>query len=268
MAWSDVRSEILRSIGAALERDEAADEEKLDEIFGIVAAYRAARLKEPIRNRVGATVQGGPFRGMHFLDRVAEGAHIPKLLGAYEAELHPLIERLASAGYDAVVNVGCAEGYYAVGFALRCPGAVVHAFDIDARAQALCRELARLNGVADRVAVAGECTPATLEAAARGRMLVLCDIEGAEAALLDPNAAPALRRADVLAELHTVSGRWTSEVLYPRFAASHAVTEFHLQARNAADYPALGELPPADQFFALLERVEPTRWAFFEAKRR
>lgn len=268
MAWSDVRTEILRTIGATLQRGDASDEEKLAEIFGVVAAYRAARLKQPIATRTGATVQAGPFRGMTFLDRVAEGAYIPKLLGSYEAELHPLIERLASAGYDAVINVGCAEGYYAIGFALRCPAAIVHAYDIDERAQALCRELARLNGVADRVAVAGECTPATVEAFGRGKILVLCDIEGAETALLDPDAAPALRRADVLAELHKVSGQWTSEVLYPRFAASHSLTEVDPQARNAAGYPALAELSPADQFFALLERLEPTRWAFFEATQR
>jgi hypothetical protein len=39
------------------------------------------------------------------------------------------------------------EGYYAVGFALRMPDAIVYAFDIDPTAQHYCANLAKLNCV-------------------------------------------------------------------------------------------------------------------------
>src|SRR5438105_426555 len=71
------------------------------------------------------TVLDGPFRGLRYPS--ASSLHsglLPKLLGTYEAELHGPIEHLLkSRTYGAVVDVGAAEGYYAVGFALRCPEA-------------------------------------------------------------------------------------------------------------------------------------------------
>ena len=43
-----------------------------------------------------------------------EGALIPRLLGTYECELHPHLAALSAEGLDCVIDVGCAEGYYAV----------------------------------------------------------------------------------------------------------------------------------------------------------
>ena len=40
---------------------------------------------------------------------------IPKLLGSYEQELQPLLQRLAAQNYSEIVDIGCAEGYYAIG---------------------------------------------------------------------------------------------------------------------------------------------------------
>src|SRR4051812_47368421 len=60
-------------------------------------------------------VASGPFRGMRYTACAAGVA--PKVLGTYERELHDWIVGLSSRGYECVVNVGCAEGYYAVGLA-------------------------------------------------------------------------------------------------------------------------------------------------------
>ena len=60
---------------------------------------------------------------------------VPKLIGSYEEEVHLIIEEIIRRRYSIVVNIGCAEGYYAVGFALRIPDAIVYAFDIETTAQ-------------------------------------------------------------------------------------------------------------------------------------
>ena len=109
---------------------------------------------------------GGPFQGMRFGSRAAEGCYLPKLLGCYEHELHPIIARLPRRGYRRVVNIGCAEGYYAVGLARLLPTATVLAFDSTAGARKLCAELAALNGVAERIAI-----ESTAEADAIGRAI-------------------------------------------------------------------------------------------------
>src|SRR5512140_2013789 len=62
-------------------------------------------------------VLSGPFKGMRYGDFSYNSALIPKLLGTYEADLHNWVGEALATGYDAVINVGCAEGYYAVGFA-------------------------------------------------------------------------------------------------------------------------------------------------------
>lgn len=239
--------------------------QRLDNVFQTIAAYRIALLKPSMIETLDSKVQSGPFAGTIFLDRVSEGAYIPKLLGSYELELHGLIENACVTSYDTMVNIGCAEGYYAVGLARRMPDARVHAFDIDGRARQLCGELAAMNGVADRVEVSGELTGSDFATFAGRRVLVLCDIEGAEADLLDPNLYPALRSMDLLVEIHSISGAWTSDVLYPRFEDSHTITERQPEPRVATQYPSLVDLNPVDQFFALLERTDQTRWAFFAA---
>ena len=45
--------------------------------------------------------------------------------------------------YQTVVNVGCAEGYYAIGMARLMPNSLFLAFDINPKAIECCRELAR-----------------------------------------------------------------------------------------------------------------------------
>jgi hypothetical protein len=52
---------------------------------------------------------------MHFADHSTEGC--------YEHELHGEIEQLVTRGFDAVLNIGCGEGYYAIGLARRMPTA-------------------------------------------------------------------------------------------------------------------------------------------------
>jgi hypothetical protein len=53
--------------------------------------------------------------------------------------------------------------------------------------------------------------------------------------------------------------------LFPRFEESHIIAEIAQQPRDAAAHAALSGMSDADRFFALLERVEPTRWAFLKA---
>src|SRR5689334_17519514 len=83
--------------------------------------YRAQlpynRLARRIGRRLNWIVDCGPFVGMRYLRSACCERILPKLLGSYEEELWPALRRLAALPIPAVVNVGCAEGYYAVGLA-------------------------------------------------------------------------------------------------------------------------------------------------------
>jgi hypothetical protein len=169
----------------------------------------------------------GPFRGMFYLDATVWGPITPKWAGTYEMELEDVIEEIIECGYDRIVNLGCAEGYYAVGLACRNHKAEVLAFDLDPFARTQVRRLAQLNVVSERIRVFGECTYFKLNELIKGKTLIVADIEGDEVVLLDPAKVPRLTEADLLIEIHDhpdPDARQTAkERVANRFSGSHAM---------------------------------------------
>ena len=165
----------------------------------------------------------GPFAGMKYHNTSSFGPITPKWLGSYEWEIQDLVERMCGGKYEYIVNVGSAEGYYAVGLALRSPRSNVLAFDIDPLARREVVELAKRNGVNDRVEVGSACW--RLDWVPPGKNLLFVDIEGAEGDFLDPQTTPFLLQFDILVELHELarSARDLDGLLRNRFAATHAI---------------------------------------------
>src|ERR1700730_11056550 len=99
------------------------------------------------------------------------------------------------------LHIGCAEGYYAIGFALRLPHAEVYAFDTNSTAKQLCAEMARLNGVADRLHIEDFCNEETLRSIPLGdRALIISDCEGCEGSLFNRQLAEFLVQHDLIIE--------------------------------------------------------------------
>jgi len=224
-------------------------------------------LAEKFGLRAGFVVLGGPFRGMKYVTMPGEGNLLPKLLGSYEEELQSLIESWPSRQYDGILNIGCAEGYYAVGLALLISGIRVRAFDIDESARHLCAELAAMNGVAGRLSIGSRCDREVLRKLDGSRTLIVCDCEGCEAELFDATTVAALRRSDVLMELHDFIDPAISKLLVHRFKRSHRTTLITSVVRDPETYPQLSFLSPKERAHAVDEfRPGIMQWAFFEAR--
>lgn len=226
-----------------------------------LAKWRSQLLANTLALRDGQIIRHGPFAGMDYAVPAGEGAAVPRMLGVYEHALAPVIETIISTAYPLVINLGCAEGYYAVGLARRMPETRILAQDTNPTAQDHCRALAHLNGVAARVVVGGTFTTADFAIAQQQATVVICDIEGAEAHLLDPDQAPGLLQADILVEVHEVFSPGLTERITARFAASHTITRID-RALSAAALPAWMEtLSDLDRLLALWEwRAGPTPW--------
>lgn len=246
-----------------------ATQQRLNAALRHLAKWRAQSLERMLVDRSGDRVLSGPFKGMVYPLRTSEGARNPRLIGSYEACLAPVIEEIVTGGYDTVLDIGSAEGYYAVGFALRMPQAQVIARDINPKAHAACAELARLNGVEGRVAIGGPVSHGDLPALMHGRTVMVCDIEGAEEHLLDPEAAPILSRADILVEVHEGMKAGRLALLSRRFAATHDLHRFdrRLDDTGLPDWAnGLGDL---DRLLLLWEwRSTPTPWLWMRQKAR
>ena len=167
------------------------------------------------------SVTSGPFSGMKYPQLESAGSMLaPKLLGTYESEIAHVFQASKLARYDTVIDVGCAEGFYAVGIARSNPHCVVHAFDISVEAQNLCLGLAEANEVSDRVRMGGLCGDADLKEAMGKRTLIVSDCEGAEMDLFSESVAGDLASADLMIEVHEHLGANLS-VLQQRFEATH-----------------------------------------------
>jgi SAM-dependent methyltransferase len=130
-------------------------------------------------------------------------AVFPKLLGCYEAELVDFLETALRAAPPLIVDVGCAEGYYATGCALRSPTSRVVAADLSPTARALCADMATRNGVQDRMQIMGLLNRDRLVSfASESAGFLICDCEGGEEALLDEEVLTKLSSWFLLVELH------------------------------------------------------------------
>ncbi len=176
----------------------------------------------------------GPFKGMVYPDFLSAGSSLyPKLSGIYEKEIQFIFDTVKLKKYRYILDIGCAEGYYAVGLKRIMPGADVYAFDIDARAQKLCRNMADVNNVT--IHIEGECSVQRLIKLCRGGVgLVISDCEGAERDLFTRETAKELCNCDFIIEVHD----WlqyetpTLDILIENFEETHE----HMLVYGIDDY--------------------------------
>ena len=192
------------------------------------------------RKKTGRRVISGPFEGMRYIDHSIGSAYIPKLLGIYERELHQIVEAIVGASPSLIVDVGAAEGYYAVGLARRIPGACVVAFEMSPDGRDALAEMASLNRVTGQVSVLGACeTPEELSGilAGKGPAVVIMDVEGYENALLDPTKIPELEACTILLELHEFAVPGITDTIRRRFEDTHELELIWAEDRSSVDFP-------------------------------
>ena len=220
-----------------------------------------------MNDRFGDRIAAGPFEGMHYPDRSAGSDYLPKRVGSYESELAPTLAALPQRGYRQVIDVGCAEGYYAVGLARLLPEAVVLAFDTDDHARKLCAETAALNDLGGRVTIDGLCDTTRLNSIDLTRTLIVCDCEGYEQDLLDPALVPGLAGCDVIVELHESFRPGVTALLSGRFGGTHAMELVNVRPRDPAEFAALDGTPNRSRARAIDEgRGSHQQWMVMRSK--
>jgi len=228
------------------------------------------RLSQRLASTFDGTVAYGPFTGLKLDTNSWWGAadRGSMLLGLYELEVLTWMDS-ARVGRSVLVDLGAADGYYAIG-ALRA-GWVEHAycFEMSEAGRSAIAQNAAANGVGDRVTILGIATPSFVEELKQNhgvdiaQCLVLIDIEGAEFDVLTPSTLSSLSRAALVIELHEEPGVVSSKVdaLTDACLESFTCAFLTTSARDLSVFPEL-QLWPDDDRWALCSesRAYQMRW--------
>ncbi len=207
-------------------------------------------------NHYGWAVRQGEFQGLKLLQQSVGSALLPKLLGSYEEELHATFREVRNQNWDAVVDVGCAEGFYAVGLAKILPSCPkIYAFDLTPKSRRLCAELAKLNCVEDRLLVRTRCDDIELtKITSSKKCLVISDCEGFEAELFSSQSVQHLDRSLLIIELHEHNSPNVTSQLLCRFDQTHNTKIIQIRKREKAQYSDLNIFDrDADKLLAVNE---------------
>lgn len=220
------------------------------------------------------TVLDGPFKGMKYPKAKSYGSvFIPKLLGVYEFELDHLIKEIIETKYDVLIDVGCAEGYYAVGLAKYGNIKQVYAYDISHTARELCKEMATKNSVGDKIQIKEEFNEKEfneiIEKHKNDKILFILDVEGAEYEMFDFIFKKKIKNLDLLIELHDLFNVDITDKLN-KLSKDYNVERIF----GISDFQRTIELNPKElkntdfktKYYLLLEgRPEQMKWYFIKS---
>ncbi len=220
-------------------------------------------------------VLNGPFKGIKYpsLD-ITEAALVPKIVGSYESQLRDFVVEIINTPYLDIIDVGCAEGYYAVGLAASMPKSIIHGFDINEKDLLFCKKFAEFNNV-NNITFNKTCDPDTLiNFNFKSKGLVFCDTEGYEMTLFTPEVISSLYNSnvDVLVELHDVLQPGITSELILRFKETHDIRVVSTKDKRKEDWKGLENLSKDEKNFAVFEHRGGVNkdvymeWAFFTKK--
>ena len=147
-------------------------------------------------------VNSGPFKGLNYDGISAYCSTIyPKLLGSYEHELHETILSIIKKKYERIIDIGSAEGYYAVGipFATKDRKQEIIAVEISDIAKKNLKKLIE-NNIKNKVEIVDNFSFEKYED--NKKTLVIMDCEGAELEYLLKIKKKYLLKWDFLIEVH------------------------------------------------------------------
>lgn len=200
----------------------------INRIFQSLLYFKCLLEREKIQTFVRSLhdshqVKSGPFEGLCYPGLESAGSMLsPKLLGSYETEIAGYFSPVYLEQFTDFVDVGCAEGYYAVGCLRLSSTLNVVCFDTDKEARQLCLGMAEANGVDDRIEVRSACRESDLLQLGGKRALIVCDCEGFEMELFSNQVVDSLASSDAIIEVHEQKGA-NLETLRRRFEATHSI---------------------------------------------
>ena len=204
------------------------------------------RLSAEINQRFDSTIAYGSFKGFKFTKNSWWSKHDrgSMILGLYEKEIIEILLN-TSKERSVFIDIGAADGYYAVASVKNYFFDRSYCFEIEQKGRSVIRQNSILNGVAEKVIIFGEANRKSLlkiPKADISNSVVLIDIEGFEFDFLDTNILNILKESVCIIELHDwyfEDGKKRLEELRKRASKKFQVSEFKLCSRDTSNIKEL-----------------------------
>lgn len=151
-------------------------------LLRIAAHLRSQELEKDLQRICKNRIVDGLFKGVISPEKAYSSVMCPKLLGTYEAEIAAELMALLQKT-RCFLDIGCAEGYYTTGVAVKSDVDQVIGVDIDPAALAAATQSAAANAVDHKCTFFADLDQAM--AAVIADPLIMIDVDGDELAVLD-----------------------------------------------------------------------------------
>lgn len=228
-----------------------------------VLVHRLA-INNYIYKKFNGIVQHGPLKGFRINEEKNWGIdHVAKILGFYEAEI--LVDLIRVLKDKHFVDIGAADGYYAVGMVYAGIAKTALAFEMSDKGRSAIANAAAAHGLTDKVSILGEADGDFLKHVKTqlDQTVFLMDIEGFEYTLLDEENLRKLSKSVVFVELHENDPKDHDRFRKLLDAASKS---FHMKiyrkiGRNPYAFNELDELTETEHWLACSEgRGKDPKW--------
>lgn len=229
---------------------------------------RRSRVSLEVYDMNRGIVNHGPFKGMQLSGEPSWGRDDlgSMVMGFYEKEILDWVEQNCSGKFTHFVDVGAADGYYAVGLVGYQGFKSAVCFEINEGSHEVIRENAKLNNCSEKISICGEASFSEFQKIKHifnEDCLILCDIEGGEFALWDVELFETCKRATIIIEVH----HWVENFpeKYENFLTSASrFFDISIIPDAVRDVNALSELRELtdDNRYLLLSERRPAKMRF------
>lgn len=236
--------------------------------------YKKIVLKQ-LLYRLDGKVANGLLVGMKLYPKSYWGDYdlIPKILGEYEKDILEYIKYFLNDNKSVTfIDIGAADGYYAVGLARLKEINRVLAFETDSLGQKVIFENAILNNVSNKISIYGQASESIISLLEDlgETILFLIDIEGGEYELLTLSLLDKFKRNTFIIELHpwlVRDGDIKTQELMSNANRFFNISFLSRKNYTTSSFPEFDNLTEEQQLLVMSEgRFKKQQWVVFQPK--
>jgi hypothetical protein len=237
----------------------------------IVTYKHRIKISNNVAQHLGYVVRYGVFKGLKLSNNVfwGEGDLGSKALGLYEQEIQTLLFELQdSKKRKTLIDIGGADGYFAIGALVSKLFTKVIVFEISSKGRETLRDNAVINCIENNLTILKEASSESFQNLVDSNLnladsVVLCDIEGAEYDLFNDEILKKLLNSHIIIEIHCwdESMKKKKEEFHERVLKLFDIRKIRTQGRDFSPLTETHDLSDQDRSLLVSEgRLRLGEW--------